>query len=349
MDKYLLVISCGEVLGISYELVLKISKFLENNRFLIPVLVGNLKWLKYVSKKINTGLSFLVVNEEILATTQKLVLPKQKCLLIDVLPNYDIFTLKRNSGEVSICTLEKTVDLIHLFIKFKKKFCLLTMPVSKKNIQKYNKNFVGHTEFFAKKFDISLYNVSMLMEGEDKDRNLYRVLMLTRHIPLKDVVKNLDVEKSVVQIKNVVNFIDKYEKIKVNNIFLCGVNPHNGDNGAIGKEEITVFPEIVKKLKSTLYNKKIFYPYSAADAFNYVRCKKDSLIVCIYHDQAMLPLKLLCGYKITNITVGLPFLRVSPGHGTAENIMFKNSADLSGVKFCIEKLQEFLNNVKEKY
>jgi Pyridoxal phosphate biosynthesis protein len=82
------------------------------------------------------------------------------------------------------------------------------------------------------------------MEGMDNHKNLYRVLMLTRHIPLKDVVKNLDIEKNVFQIKNVVNFIDKYERIKSSRIIICGVNPHNGDNGVIGDEEKTILLKI---------------------------------------------------------------------------------------------------------
>jgi len=348
MDKYFLVISCGEVLGVGYELALKIKKLLENNKFFLPILIGNHSWLKFISKKLNINLFPIVIDEEILTMTQNLTLPQNKYLLIDVLPNYNGFKLKKYSGKISIQTLEKTVKLVSLLMKLNKKFCLLTMPVSKKYIQKYDKNFVGHTEFFAKKFNISVSNVSMLMEGEDKNKNLYRVLMLTRHVPLKDVVKNLDVEKNVSQIKNVVEFIKKYEKIKVNNILVCGLNPHNGDNGVIGKEEKTVLLKTVKRLKIVLYNKNIFYPYSVVDAFNFVKNKKDSLIVCTYHDQAMVPLKLLCGYKIVNITVGLPFLRVSPGHGTAEDIMLKNKTDLSATKFCIEKLQEFLTNGETK-
>lgn len=348
MEKCLLVISCGEVLGISYELVLKIKKLIENNKFFIPVLIGNLTWLKFVSKKLNINFSPIVIDEKILTVTQNLALPKNKYLLIDVLSDYHIFDFKKFSGKISLQTLEKTVELISLLLKLNKKFCLLTMPVSKKYIQKYEKNFVGHTEFFAKKFNVLPHQVSMLMEGMDNHKNLYRVLMLTRHIPLKDVVKNLDIEKNVFQIKNVVNFIDKYERIKSSRIIICGVNPHNGDNGVIGDEEKTILLKIVKKLKRLLPNKKILFPYTVADAFNFVKNKQDSLIVCSYHDQAMIALKLLCGYKIVNITIGLPFLRVSPGHGTAEDIMLKNIADVSGTKFCIEKFQEFLTNVNTR-
>ena len=348
MDKCLLIISCGEILGIGYEVVLKLNKFLKNNKFFLPVLVGNLTWLKYISKKLRLDLDPIVIDDKLLINLQEFRLPENKYLLIDISSNYDIFELKRKTGRISLDILEKTVDLIRYLLKSGEKFCLLTMPVSKKYIQKYDKRFIGHTEFFAKKFSIPFHNVSMLMEGEDKNKNLYRVLMLTRHVPLKDVVKNLDVEKNVFQIKNVVDFVDKHEKIKVDNILFCGLNPHNGDNGIIGKEEKTILLKTVERIKTVLYNKKIIYPCLVADAFNFVRNKKNSLIVCTYHDQAMIPLKLLCKYKVLNITVGLPFFRVSPGHGTAEDIMLKNKADISATKFCLEKLQEFLTNAETK-
>jgi 4-hydroxythreonine-4-phosphate dehydrogenase len=348
MDRCLLIISCGEISGIGYELALKVKKITENKSFFLLVLIGNLTWLKYVSKKINLDFSPIVIDEEILLATKNFSIPKNKYLLIDIPSNYCISELKKKSGEISIRTLKKVVEVVCKLLKSNINFCVLTMPVSKKYIQKYDKNFVGHTEFFAKKFNVLPHQVSMLMEGMDNRKNLYKVLMLTRHVSLKDVVKNLDIEKSVSQIKNVVSFIDKYEKIKLNRIIICGVNPHNGDNGVIGDEEKTLLLKIVKKLKNLLPTKKILFPYAVADAFNFVKNKQDSLIVCSYHDQAMIPLKLLCGYRIVNITVGLPFLRVSPGHGTAEDIMLKNKADISGVKFCVKKLQEFFTNANPR-
>lgn len=338
-----LLISCGEPFGISYELTLKALKLLQRYRFFLPVLIGSKEMLKYTATKYAISFNPIVISEKLLHNICNINLPVDSYIVVDI-PTRGKVSFRR-SGEIAFYTLEKLVEIIKNFLERQKEFAVLTMPVSKLNISKFCPNFVGHTEYFAEKFNVPKQKISMLMEGKDKEGNLYKVLMLTRHIPLKEVSKNISVESVVNQVLNVVDFVNKYEKIKFNEILICNLNPHGGEEGYISDEENTILKQAARMVRR-ITNKKVIFPIQSADAFIYAKNNKDVLIVTTYHDQAMIPLKLLCKYSIVNITVGLPFLRISPGHGTATDIYLQNKADISAVKFCLEKLEEFMCYVK---
>ncbi|MCX7957371.1 MAG: 4-hydroxythreonine-4-phosphate dehydrogenase PdxA [Endomicrobia bacterium] len=340
-----LLISCGEVDGIGYELVLKLLQRYNHillSKGILPIVFGNLSWLNFISKKCKINNFYpLVIDKEFFLSIKTLSLARDSFLLIDVYRCHNLSKIKKESGKISHYTLEKLVELANCFMSENFNFEVLTMPVNKKNISKYCLDFSGHTEYFAKKFSINSNKVSMLMEGKDNQENTYRVLLLTRHVPLSQVSKNLNIDYIVEQITNVVNFIFQYESCKLEEVVMCNLNPHGGDGGEIGKEEITVISKSVKILRKKL-RVNIKFPLQISDTFNYVKnTKKNILIVANYHDQAMIPLKLICGYRIINITVGLPFLRLSPGHGTASDIATKCSSDVSAAFMCLEKIINF--------
>lgn len=342
LQKKWLIISCGDADGVGYELVLKILSS-SRNPFIgsfNPVIIGSFNWLKYIAYKYNITFFPFKINTEILQSFQLLDLSKNHCLVIDILPEIKNSEVKKFIGKISFFSLEKMCEVVNFFLRNNLEFFVLTMPISKSKICKFYKNFKGHTEYFADKFNISKNKISMLMKGKDKEGNIYRVLLLTRHVPLVDVSKNLNSKDIFFQVNNVVNFINKYEEKKVKKIFFCNLNPHSGEEGKIGKEEKTIILDGIRLLKKHL-SIEIIFPLQASDAFNYAKKNTNSLIVATYHDQAMVPLKLLCGYNIVNITVGLPFIRVSPGHGTASDVALKNKVDVSGVILCLETLFEF--------
>ncbi|MDD5688051.1 MAG: 4-hydroxythreonine-4-phosphate dehydrogenase PdxA [Elusimicrobia bacterium] len=213
----------------------------------------------------------------------------------------------KKSDKAAISLLNKTIELL-------KKGCIdatVTSPVSKSAFGRFR----GHTEFFAENFGIKEFE--MLMVADD-----LKILLLTRHIPLKDVAKKLNIKNIVKSIKIVYSFIkDKYD-IKNPSVIVCGLNPHCGDKGLVGNEELKIIIPAIKMLKKAGLN--ISGPVNSDIA---IKNNKHDLIVCMYHDQAMVPLKLLKPDKIVNVTVGLPFIRTSPGHGTAYNIAGKGIAD----------------------
>tara|TARA_B100000989_G_C19504322_1_gene455769 strand:+ start:481 stop:1383 length:903 start_codon:yes stop_codon:yes gene_type:complete len=196
------------------------------------------------------------------------------------------------------------------------KFDLITLPIDK-SLFKKNIEFVGMTEHLGKinnKFTI------MMMYGEK-----FSVVPFTTHINPKDIYKFIVSEKIKLFLSNLLKDIKKdfycldFQEMK----FLC-YNPHCGENGTLGTEDI-----LLKKLLNKY--KQIKGPYSADSSFNSI--KKNTLFLSSYHDQALIPFKIL-NKKCFNLTLGLNYRRLSPAHGTAKNIKNKNLADNSSYLTC---------------
>ena len=222
---------------------------------------------------------------------------------------------------VDLCSKDSPPKWVELSAKLcleKKAKALVTAPLSKVTIKKSGYAYAkGHTEILKKVCNSS--DVFMLFLGKN-----FNVFLLTGHIPLKKVPTQLTsslVEKGI-------NIADSYLK-KINNskkpLALLGVNPHAGEEGILGLEEIKLFKKVLKKVrkKSVL----ITDPLTPDVAFLKKNWKKYSCFICPYHDQALIPFKALNDHtKSVQITLGLPFLRVGVSHGTAYDIFNKNKA-----------------------
>ena len=197
---------------------------------------------------------------------------------------------------------------------------LITMPINKSEIKK-KINFNGVTEFLGNLNNSKTY---MIMKG-----NSFSILPLTTHIPLKKV-SNIFLE----ELENIERlFLNlKENNIKYKNIIFLGINPHAGEDGTLGKEDEKLKLKIVQ-LKSKFKNLKFEGPISADSAFKSI--KKNSLYISAYHDQALIPFKIL-NKKQVNYTIGLKIRRFSPAHGTAKNIKNKNKANIQSFLECMK-------------
>lgn len=215
------------------------------------------------------------------------------------------------SGRAAVKFLKEAVKLI----KKGEAAALVTAPAPKSSFGRLG----GHTEYLAKATGAK--HVEMLMIAGN-----LRVLLLTRHIPLSAAGKSLSVKKIVESVEFAGIYVKKYflKASRAPKIAVCGLNPHLSDGGLAGTEEINIIAPAVKILKKRGIDAE--GPCLAETAFK-DGGKKFDLIVCMYHDQGMLPLKLLKPEKIVNLTVGLPFIRTSPGHGTAYDIAGWGKAD----------------------
>ena len=196
---------------------------------------------------------------------------------------------------------------------------LVTMPINK-SLFKKKIEFIGMTEYLAK---INDKNTFMIMIGEK-----FSIIPLTTHINLKDVNKfinkqfiHFDLDKIFREIKRKIYNL-KFKSIK----FLC-FNPHCSENSTIGRED-----KIIANLISNF--NKITGPYPADSAFNNLD-SNNYLFISMYHDQALIPFKIL-NKKSINLTMGLGYRRLSPAHGTARDIKFKNIANISSYLACME-------------
>ena len=148
--------------------------------------------------------------------------------------------------------------------------------------------------------------------------------MVTRHLPICKISKKLKLKDIVATTEISADLVEKMLHKKPKIIF-SSLNPHCGDNGLLGNEERKIIMPAIKKLKAKKYNIADFFSCDVAWA-KMLKNKYD-LIVCMYHDQVMTPLKIIDKNKIVNLTAGLPFIRTSPGHGTAFDIAGKNKAN----------------------
>jgi 4-hydroxythreonine-4-phosphate dehydrogenase len=196
---------------------------------------------------------------------------------------------------------------------------VVTGPVSK--AQLYAIGFVhpGQTEFVAERCGVSSDLVAMMLAGPT-----LKVIPVTTHIPLRDVPDLLSIERIVVKGRVAIKGLQRQFGIANPRIAVAGLNPHAGENGALGREELDIVLPAIERLKEDGYD--VSGPHPPDIMFHARRRRNYDLALCMYHDQALIPLKTLHFDEGINCTLGLPIVRTSPDHGTAFDIAGKNIA-----------------------
>ena len=216
------------------------------------------------------------------------------------------------AGEFCFQSLKKACEL--------KGRAIVTAPVAKNALHLAGHNFNGQTEILQEFLAHDGQLAEMLFVAEN-----FRVLLLTRHCALKDVTltKELVIEK----IMNLQKFFADKLGITKPKFALCGLNPHAGEGGILGREEIEILQPAVEVLRGCGIN--ITNPLPADTLF--IKYADYDCIIANYHDQGLIPIKTVAGSKTVNMTIGLDVIRTSPGHGTAFDIAGKNHADETGM------------------
>jgi len=195
---------------------------------------------------------------------------------------------------------------------------VVTAPVSKESFHFAGLGFPGHTEWLA--HECGAKNPAMLMASGPM-----RALLMTRHLPLRRVASALNAGVIENSAHAAAAFCREVLRIARPSLVLCGVNPHAGDNGMIGKEEVRVFRPALARLRRKPFD--VHGPMAADAAFRDMARGRYDVALAAYHDQGMIALKVYGSERLINITLGLPFVRTSPGHGTAYDIAGKKTAD----------------------
>jgi len=199
---------------------------------------------------------------------------------------------------------------------------VVTCPINKEIINKGGINFTGHTEELAKLSKID--KVVMMLATQE-----LKVALATTHLPLREVPEYITqdhIEETILIIKN-----DLQENWKIKNplIKVLGLNPHAGDGGFLGSEDQEILIPVIKKLNDMGLN--ISGPHSADTAFINNNQIKPDIVLAMYHDQGLPVIKTIGFGKITNVTLGLPFIRTSVDHGTAYDMAGSIQADESSL------------------
>lgn len=212
----------------------------------------------------------------------------------------------------------------------KKVQALVTAPISKEKWLRAGVTDKGHTELLVRTAGVSKYSMFFWSSN-------LKVALFTMHIPLKKIFNYIKKNEIVRFIRFVASELSRLFSREFTYL-VSGLNPHSGEKGFIGREETDEIIPAIKKLKSEI---SIHGPFPPDIIFLMAKDKKDSVVISWYHDQGLIPFKLLTIRSGVNLTLGLPYIRTSPDHGTAYDIAGKGIADPSSMREAI-RLAEFL-------
>ncbi len=231
--------------------------------------------------------------------------------------------IDRACGKAAMEYLDVAIGLL----KAKKLSAIVTAPLCKEAVQLSNPSFKGHTEYLAQAFQIKNFDMMFVLDD-------LKVVITTRHIPLKDVASTLSRKLVRKTIALTARSLQEYFRIVDPKIAVCGLNPHAGEGGHIGQEEVCVIAPVIKKMRARFPG--LQGPFAADTLFYKENANRYDAIIAMYHDQGLAPIKTSNFYKLVNFTIGLPIIRTSPAHGTAFDIAGKNKADPSSMCASID-------------
>jgi len=237
----------------------------------------------------------------------------------------------KTAGEASLAYIREAVR-IALDGKID---AVVTAPISKESIHLAGAKYPGHTEMLQELTGTP--RVAMMFEG-----GRFRVVLVTIHCALSDVPSLVNVERVFSTIELTNEFLVKLFKISEPRIVVCGLNPHAGEAGAFGNEEILHIVPAINRAKER--GIEVSGPMPADTLFYYAAQGKWDAVIAMYHDQGLIPFKMLSFDEGVNITLGLPIIRTSPDHGTAYDIAWKGWANPSSMMAAIKVAVKLVKN-----
>ena len=312
-------ITMGDVNGIGPELILK--TFLDNRvrELCTPIIYGSSRVINIYRKvmRINKFHYSVIPNP---SEAQARRLNVIEC--IPDLERVDIGKPSEIGGRAAHLALKRGIeDAQHQAID-----ALVTLPVDKKVLTEFVPDFVGHTEMLARAFAVE-ENLMLMVDDE------LRIGLVTNHLALKEVSRNLSVERIMSKARILNRTLRQDFSIDVPMIAILGLNPHAGDKGLIGNEEDEIISQAVAELKAEGLN--VAGPYPSDGYFGSLTYRRFHATLAMYHDQGLIPFKLMAGYRGVNFTAGIPLVRTSPDHGVAYDIAGKGEADPMSLRQAI--------------
>jgi 4-hydroxythreonine-4-phosphate dehydrogenase len=313
-NKVIVGISQGDLNGIGLEVILKTLSDPAINEICVPVLFSSQKTVSYFRKML--GLEEFNFNP--LRDFNQIHSKKPNVFICyEEEVNIELGKATENSGKYAKLSLEQaTASLFDQKIDV-----LVTAPINKFAMNQAGFKYPGHTEYLGEKLGGSPL---MLLCSQN-----IRVALVTSHIPLKDVASSISTEKVLAKITQLHSTLIKDFGIRKPKIAVLGLNPHAGESGNIGKEEIDIINPAIKKAQE---NMMVYGPYSADGFFGNSTFRQFDAVLAMYHDQGLIPFKTLAFNSGVNFTAGLNFIRTSPDHGTAYEIAGKQIADESSFR-----------------
>jgi 4-hydroxythreonine-4-phosphate dehydrogenase len=214
---------------------------------------------------------------------------------------------------------------------------LVTAPVNKEAILRAGRPFIGQTEFLSNLAHAQ--RTAMMLLGEDDHGRWLRVALATTHVPLRQVADELKQAKIEAVIELAARACRDLE-LKRARVGVCGLNPHAGEGGKLGSEELTIIAPAVRASQERQFD--VHGPFAADTLFYQAYHGQYDAVVAMYHDQGLAPLKMVGFDRGVNWTLGLPFIRTSPDHGTAYDIAGQGKANPSSMLAAISLAKQLV-------
>ena len=323
-----IIYSPGEPAGIGPDLIIKLATSKSWEAFKIPIVtIGDPDLFLNRAKLLKKRVSIIEINN-----VQKA--KKNKSGSIQLIK---VSKCKSTSpGKILKSNARYVLDNLNYAIKetiINKKTALVTGPLNKEALISIEKKFTGHTEYIQK---ITKSNDVLMMLASNK----LKVALATTHIPLKKVATSITKNLIINKIKILNNDLKTKFNIKKPNIKILGLNPHAGENGKIGNEELDHIKPAVSELRRSKIN--VSMPISADTAFSQKILKETDAYLGMYHDQVLPVLKTLSFGNSINITLGVPIIRTSVDHGVALDIAGTNKSDVSSLSLAIKTAKKLI-------
>jgi 4-hydroxythreonine-4-phosphate dehydrogenase len=327
LQKPIIGFSCGDLNGIGIEIIIKTLSDSRILDFCTPVIFANNKSINFYRKSLpDINFTFTIIKDLSRPNIKQVNVFSCWEEEVAIAPGQ----LNETGGTYAFKSLQAAVEAL----QNKQIHGIVTAPIHKKNIQSAEFNYSGHTPYFKEAFKVD--DVVMLMVASN-----IRVGLLTEHIPVTELASHITGAAILSKLRIMNNSLIKDFGIDKPKIAVLGLNPHAGDEGLIGKEELTIIKPAIKEAKNN--NLLVFGPYSADAFFARAQHEKFDAVLAMYHDQGLIPFKSLAIGEGVNYTAGLPIVRTSPDHGTAFDIAGKGVADAASFVAATFECIEIIN------
>ena len=330
--KIKLAITHGDINGIGYEVILKTFSDQRMYEHCIPILYGSTKVASYHKKLLpqqHQDLKFTALHDADQAQDRKFN-------VVNLVPDevkIEIGKSTEVAGQLSRMALDRACED---FMKGSVDV-LVTAPINKKNIQSADFDFPGHTEYLSSKFN----GKSLMMMVCDR----IRIGIMTNHLALKDVPAAITKELLHEKIEIMHHSLKRDFGIPMPKIAVLAIDPHAGDNGVIGTQDMEVLkPAIDEEFAN---GKLVYGPYPSDGFFGSSEFNKFDGVLALYHDQGLIPFKLMSFTNGVNYTAGLEIIRTSPAHGTAYDIAGKGKASEQSFRAAVNLACDILRHRRE--
>lgn len=324
MQKIRLAISLGDLNGIGAEVVLKCLQANVLPEDVHPILIGSMDALQIHAQKIGFDSGrFRRLSQHFQSISFRSNEP-----MYDVLDCADESItvawgrITASGGRLAMRSVDAAIELCMSGYAD----AIVTAPISKEAIAMAGYQVPGHTEYLAQRFSTENY-LMMLVCGE------LRVALMSTHIPLAQVASQITEFEFMKKVRLLSASLRRDFGIENPRIAVLGLNPHAGDGGVLGQEEKTILEPAIQKARS--YDFNVSDPLPPDGFWALSKWQDYDAVLAMYHDQGLIPFKMLAFDKGVNFTAGLPIVRTSPDHGTAFDIAGKNQADAQSMAYAL--------------